>query len=130
MADKTSTHIKDLKPGSFVIIDDVPCKVEKVQVSTSGKHGHAKVRIDALGLLDNIRKSLVAPSHEDVEVPIVEKKKGQIVSITGTKAQIMDLTDFSVMEMEIPEERRNEIKQGDEVFYFEVLDIKTLKELK
>ena len=33
----TRTGIKDLKSGSFVIIEDAPCRVEKVQVSTSGK---------------------------------------------------------------------------------------------
>jgi translation initiation factor 5A len=130
MADKTTTLIKDLKPNGFVIIDGVPCRVERVQSSTSGKHGHAKVRVDAMGLFDNVRKSIIAPSHENVEVPIVEKKRGQVVSITGNKAQIMDLTSYEVMEMDIPDERKEKIKQGEDVDYFEVLDIKTLRELK
>jgi translation initiation factor 5A len=130
MADKTVTLIKDLKPNGFVIIDGVPCRVEKVQSSTSGKHGHAKVRVDAVGLFDNVRKSIIAPSHENIEVPIVEKKRGQVISIIGSKAQIMDMIDYSVMEMDIPEERKDKIKQGEEIEYFEVLDIKTLKELK
>jgi translation initiation factor 5A len=127
---KTVATIKDLKPNGFVIIDGAVCRVEKVQVSTSGKHGHAKVRLDALGLFDNTRRSVIAPSHENVEVPIVEKKRGQVVSITGSKAQIMDLTDYSVIEMDIPEERKDNIRQGEEIDYFEVLDVKTLKELK
>jgi len=127
---KTVAVIKDLKPNGFVIIDGAVCRVERVQVSTSGKHGHAKVRLDGIGLFDNTRRSVIAPSHENVEVPIVEKKRGQVVSITGNKAQIMDLTDYSLMEMEIPEERKDKIKQGEDVDYFEVLDIKTLKELK
>jgi translation initiation factor 5A len=130
MADKTVTLIKDLKPNGFVIVDGVPCRVERVQSSTSGKHGHAKVRVDAVGLFDNVRKSIIAPSHENIEVPIVEKKRGQVISITGSKAQIMDMNDYSVMEMDIPEERKDKIRQGEEIEYFEVLDIKTLKELK
>lgn len=130
MADKTVALIKDLKPNGFVIIDGVPCRVERVQSSTSGKHGHAKVRLDAIGLFDNIRKSIIAPAHENIEVPIVEKKRGQVVSITGSKAQIMNLTDYSVIEMEIPEDRKDKIRQGEDVDYFEVLDVKTLKELK
>ena len=130
MAEKTVTIIKDLKPNGFVIIDGVPCRVDRVQVSTSGKHGHAKVRLDAIGLFDNTRRSTIAPSHENVEVPIVEKKRGQVVSITGNKAQVMDMTTYEVMEMDIPEERKEKIKQGEEIDYFEVLDIKTLRELK
>ena len=127
---KTVAVIKDLKPNGFVIIDGAVCRVERVQVSTSGKHGHAKVRLDGIGLFDNTRRSIIAPSHENVEVPIVEKKRGQVISITGNKAQIMDLSDYSIMELEIPEERKDKIKQGEDVDYFEVLDIKTLKELK
>lgn len=130
MADKTSTGIKDLKSNGFVIIDGVPCRVERVQVSTSGKHGHAKVRVDAIGLFDNTRRSFIGPAHENVEVPIVEKKRGQVVSITGSKAQIMDMTTYEVMEMDIPEERKDRIRQGEEVDYFEVLEVKTLRELK
>lgn len=130
MAEKTIALVKDLKPNGFVIIDGVPCRVERVQISTSGKHGHAKVRLDALGLFDNTRRSTIAPSHENVEVPIVEKKRGQVVSITGNKAQVMDMTTYEVMEMDIPEERKDRVKQGEEIDYFEVLDIKTLKELK
>jgi len=130
MAEKTVTIIKDLKPNGFVIIDGVPCRVERVQVSTSGKHGHAKVRLDAIGLFDNTRRSTIGPSHENVEVPIVEKKRGQVVSITGSKAQVMDMTTYEVTEMDIPDERKDKIRQGEEVDYFEVLEVKTLKELK
>ena len=130
MADKTTATIKDLKPNGFIIIDGVPCRVERVQSSTSGKHGHAKVRVDAVGLFDNVRKSIIGPSHENIEVPIVEKKQGQVVSITGNKAQVMDLTTYEVMEMDIPEERKDKIRQGEDIDYFEVLDVKTLKELK
>jgi translation elongation factor P/translation initiation factor 5A len=33
---KTTTTIKDLKPNGFVLIDEVPCRVERVDVSKSG----------------------------------------------------------------------------------------------
>lgn len=35
--EKTTSVIKNLKPNGFVIIDGVPCRVEKVSVSVSGK---------------------------------------------------------------------------------------------
>ena len=85
------TGIKDLKPGSFVIIDDTPCRVEKIQISTSGKHGAAKVRIEAIGLLDNKRRSMIARSHEEVSVPILIKKQAQVLAVSGNKAHLMDL---------------------------------------
>jgi translation initiation factor 5A len=127
---KTTGVIKDLKPNGFVLIDDAPCRIERVDVSKSGKHGAAKARVEAIGLFDNRRRSLVKPADDTVEVPILEKKRAQIISIMGGKAQLMDLSDFSVFELEIPEERREKIKQGEEVDYFEIVGIRTLKELK
>ncbi|MEM5805484.1 MAG: translation initiation factor IF-5A [Candidatus Aenigmatarchaeota archaeon] len=128
---KTTTVIKNLKEGGYVLIDNVPCRVEKVTISSSGKHGAAKARVDAIGLFDGRRRSIVKPADEIVEVPVLEKKRGQVLSIlSGNKAQIMDLNDFSVFELDIPEEKKDKIKQGEEVDYFEVIGIKTLKELK
>ncbi len=124
------TEIKDLKKGSFVNIDGVPCRVDAVSISKSGKHGHAKVRIDAIGLLDGIRKSLVKPSDARVDVPIVLKKKAQVLAIIGNKAQLMNLEDYSTIELEIPEDMKGSVKEGEEIFFFEIGDIKTLKQIK
>jgi translation initiation factor 5A len=124
------TTIKDLRENGFVLIDGAPCRVEKVQVSTSGKHGHAKVRIDAIGLLDGTRRSLVAPAHENVEVPIVLKKNAQVLAITGNRAQLMDMDNYDQFELDMPEERKEDITAGGEIDYYEVVGIKTLKKLK
>jgi len=128
--EKTTASIKDLKPNSFVLIDGVPCRVEKVQVSTAGKHGHAKVRVEAIGLLDETRHSIVGPAHETVEVPIVLAKKAQVLAVLGKKAQLMDLQDYSQIELDVPEEREDEVVPGNEIDYYETMGIKTLKKLK
>jgi len=127
----TRASIKNLKEGGFVLIDGVPCRAEKVTISSSGKHGASKARVDALGLFDNRRKSIVKPADETVEVPILEKKRAQVLALLSeSKAQIMDLNDFSVLELDIPEEKKDKIKQGEEIDYFEVMGVKTLKDLK
>jgi len=127
---KTTAVIKNLRPNGYILIDDVPCRVEKVQISSSGKHGASKARVDAIGVMDDRRRSIVKPADETIDVPILEKKKGQVISITGAKAQIMDLGDFSVFELDIPEGRKTEVKQGEEIDYFEIMGVKTLKQLK
>jgi translation initiation factor 5A len=128
--EKTTSSIKELKRGGFVIIDGDPCYVEGVDVSKSGKHGASKARLEAVGMFDGRRRSVVKPADDTVDVPILTKKKAQVLSIQGDKAQIMDLTDYSVFELDIPEDRKGQINQGEEIFYFEVCDVKTLKELK
>lgn len=127
---KTTAIIKNLKKDGLILIDGVPCRVERVQVSTSGKHGAAKARVEAIGLFDGRRRSIVKPADEEVEVPILEKKRGQVIAIIGNTAQIMNLEDFSVFELEIPEERKDEVKQGEEIDYYEIVGIRTLKKLK
>jgi translation initiation factor 5A len=127
---KTTAIIKELKPNSFVLIEGVPCRVEKVTISVAGKHGAAKARIEAIGLFDGRRRSIVKPADETIEVPIVEKKRAQVLALLGERVQLMDLMDFSVFELEIPEEKKGKIVQGEEIDYFEVIGIKTLKEIK
>ena len=130
MAETSRADIKDLKPGSFIVIEDSPCRVEKVQVSTSGKHGASKVRIEALGLLDNRRRSLIGPSGDEVVIPIILKKQAQVLAIVGDKAQLMDLQTYETLELDIPEEIKDKVQPGAEIPYFEVMDLKTLKPLK
>ncbi len=128
--EKTTQIIKNLKPGNYITIDGVPCRVEKVTTSVSGKHGAAKTRVEAIGLFDGTRRSIVKPSDEEVEVPILQRKKAQVLAISNNIAHLMDLQTFEELQLEIPEERKNEIKEGAEVDYFEILGVKTLKQLR
>jgi translation initiation factor 5A len=128
--DKTTSVIKSLKKGSLILIDDVPCRVESIASGKSGKHGASKSRVDAIGLLDNRRRSIVKPSSDTVDVPIINKKKAQVLAIAGENVKLMDLTDYSMFELEIPEELKGQLKSGEEIHYYEIMDVKTLKKLK
>ncbi len=128
--EKTTQVIKNLKPGNYITIEGVPCRVEKVTTSVSGKHGAAKTRVEAIGLFDGVRRSIVMPSDEEVEVPILQRKRAQVLAVVENVAHLMDLKTFEELQLEIPEERKNEIKEGAEVEYYEILGIKTLKPLK
>jgi translation initiation factor 5A len=127
---KTTTVIKNCKKGNFILIDDAPCKIESISSGKSGKHGASKTRIEAIGLFDGRRRSIVKPSHDSVSVPIINKKKAQVLAISGDRVQLMDLADYSMFELEIPEELKGKLKSGEEVNYFEVIGIRTLKPLK
>jgi translation initiation factor 5A len=127
---KTTSTINKLKSGGFVIIDDVPCRVDKVQTSSSGKHGHAKVRVNAIGILDGRRRSIVKASGKTVDVPIINRHIAQILAIVGDNAQLMDMKTYEVFELPIPEELKDTIEAGKEINYFEIVGIKTLKQIK
>jgi translation initiation factor 5A len=126
----TRSSIKSLQPGRYVVIDGEPCKVLDVTCSVSGKHGGAKARLEAIGLFDNKKKSVVKPADTEMEIPIIEKKIGQVVAILGSNAQIMDLTDYETFELPIPEELKNKIAQGKEVAYWIIMERKMLMEVR
>lgn len=127
---KTNADIQRLKSGGFILIEDMPCRIEKVQSSSSGKHGHTKVRVDAIGILDGKRRSMVKPSGERVDVPIINKHIAQVLAIVGDNAQLMDMKTYEVFELPVPEELKGTLQEGSEMTYFEVVGIKTLKQIK
>ena len=115
MEEKTTTEVKNLKPGRFVIVDGEPCTVTNIQISKPGKHGAAKARVETVGVFDNQKRVFIAPSAEKVNMPIIEKRNCQVLSIFGDTAQLMDLEDYSTFELQIPPELKERVKEGGEV---------------
>ena len=105
---------KTMRPGRFILIDGVPCRVVNVETSAPGKHGSAKVRITAIGIFDGSKRTLLKPGDADVEAPMILKKRAQVVSVTDKTAQLMDLETYETFELPIPEDIKN-IKAGGEV---------------
>jgi translation initiation factor 5A len=92
-----------------------------VQHSKPGKHGAAKARIDAIGLFDGSKRSIVQPVDAKIYVPIVERKNAQVLSIAGNTAQLMDTADYTTFELTIPEELKEKVKQGAEIPYISAM---------
>ena len=112
-----------LKVGSYIIIDGEPCRIVSYDHSKPGKHGSAKARVAAMGVFDGSRHSLVAPVSANVEVPLIDKRSGQLISGAGQVLQIMDLETFEVFETSaIEDEIRDKLNQGGEVEYWKVLE--------
>lgn len=118
---KQQSEVKSLKEGKFVIIDDEPCQIVAVQHSKPGKHGAAKARVDAIGLFDGSKRSIVQPVDAKIYVPIVERKSAQVLSVAGTTAQLMDSADYSQFELSIPEDLKDKIQPGEEVQYMSAM---------
>ena len=116
-------ELGSLKVGSYIIVDNEPCRIVSYDHSKPGKHGSAKARISAIGVFDGSKHSMVSPVSANVDVPIIDKRSGQIISISGPSLQIMDLETFEVFETEAADaEIREKIRQGGEVEYWKVLE--------
>lgn len=119
-------YITELREGSFMIIDNVACVIRKMDLSKTGKHGAMKARIEAIGVVDGKKRVIAKPGHEKVGVPLIEKKKGQILSI-NEKASIMDIESYETIEAIIPEDLKGVLNEGDQVEYWDVEGEKIIK---
>jgi len=119
---KEQTEVGKLKEGKYLLVDDEPCKILSISISKPGKHGAAKARLDVAGIFDGVKRSVVQPVSAKVYAPIVERKNGQVISIAGSIAQLMDLADFSNFELEIPDDMTDKITVGKEITYIQSMD--------
>ena len=128
-------HVKQasigtLTKGNYVVIEGVACKVVDTQTSKPGKHGHAKVRLTGVGLLDDKKRVVVLPGHDNMDVPVIEKRTAQVLSISGKMANIMDVETYETFDLEIPDELKEECKEGVNILYWTILSDKVMKQVK
>lgn len=119
-------EIRNLKVNRYIIIDDEPCKIESIDTSKPGKHGEAKARLQARGLFDDKRYSMINPVTHKVRVPIIDKRKGQVISIGDNELKLMDLEEYDTFRITIDEDKIEDVEQGQEVEYMETMGKKKI----
>ncbi|UCD40241.1 MAG: translation initiation factor IF-5A [Candidatus Bathyarchaeota archaeon] len=112
-----------LRVGSYVVVDKEPCRIVNYSKSKPGKHGSAKARVVAIGVFDSVKRSFVKPVSSQVEVPIIEKKGGQVIALLPSAVQVMDLETFEIFETPIPDEDfKSKLGSGVEVEFWRILN--------
>jgi translation initiation factor 5A len=123
---KELSEIRTLKVNRYIIIDDEPCKIVSISTSKPGKHGEAKARIEATGIFDRQKRSIVKPVKHKVHVPIIDKRSAQVLALMGDNVQLMDLETYETFEMPIPDEYKGQIETGKEIQYLIALGRKKI----
>jgi len=115
--------IGSLRVGGYMIVDGEPCRIVDLTKSKPGKHGSAKARIVAIGIFDGVKRTVVKPVDANAEVPIIDKRNGQVFSVTSTGIQIMDLETYEYLDAPFPEEEELKAKlaPGAEIEYWKIL---------
>lgn len=119
----------EAKPGRYVIFDGHACVVKSLEISRPGKHGHAKCRIEAIGLKDAKKIIKIMPGHDKIESPVIEKKTAQILSVHGNSANVMDMESFETFDIIIPDELKGKVQEGIQVQYWIILDEKIVQDI-
>jgi len=124
-------ELGDLKEGGFVVIDDEPCRVVEVEKSKPGKHGSAKIRLVAIGFFTGSKRSYMGPSSSRIDVPEVEKRVGQVLSVSDDKTQLMDLETFETFETQyIDPDVAGRLEPGVEVEYWRIMGKSKITKVK
>ena|SRR3989338_9095533 len=113
-----------MKSGSYIILDGIACAVRDVQTSKPGKHGSTKCRIEAVGIIGNQKKIHMCPSSNNVEVPIIEKRNAQVLSVTEDTATVMDNETYETFDIKIPDEFKGKVTESSTVNYWIIMDQK------
>ncbi|MEW6043489.1 MAG: translation initiation factor IF-5A [Thermoproteota archaeon] len=130
-------ELGSLKIGSYILLPVAdqptgePCRIVEYDTSKPGKHGAAKARIVGVGIFDNQKRPHVGPVSMQVHVPLIDKRSGQIISITGDQVQIMDSETFETIDVQmIDDEVKGKLEQGQMVEYWKVMERTKIMRIK
>ena len=117
-----------LKIGSYILLPvsdqptGEPCRISEYDTSKPGKHGSAKARIVGVGVFDNQKRPHVGPVSMQIHVPLIDKRTGQVISMSGDITQIMDSETFETIDVTmIDDEINGKIENGQNVEYWKVM---------
>jgi len=124
---KELSEVRLLRVNRYVIIDDEPCKIKSISTSKPGKHGESKARIDAVGVFDGQKRSIVHPVKHKLHVPLIDKRTAQVLALIGdSTVQLMDLETYETFDMPIPDEFKGQFESGKEIQYLQALGRKKI----
>ena len=122
-------ELGSLKIGSYILLPvsdqptGEPCRITEFDTSKPGKHGAAKARIVGMGVFDDQKRPHVGPVSMQVHVPLIDKRAGQIISMTDSNIQVMDMETFETVDVDmVDEEIKGKLEQGQEIEYWKVMD--------
>lgn len=130
LSEKIFATAKDLREGKYLLIDDIPCRIVNIDTSKSGKHGAAKMRITGIGVFGNEKKTCLTPGDADVEVPIIDRKNVQIMSVSGNTVQVMDSQTYEMYDLEIPEELKGQLVAGKEAEILQAMGKRKIERIR
>lgn len=118
----------EARVGTNILLDGKPFTIKKIDISKTGKHGHAKCRIEAVPIIEGSKKVFVIPGHDRLEIPNVDKRKGQILSKGDGKVSLMDLESFETIEVDCPDkEIFDSLEENGNCEYWDIEGAKLIK---
>ena len=116
----------EARVGTVIMVDGEACTVKSVDTSKTGKHGASKCRIECIAILSGKKKIVAVPGHERFDVPYIDKKKAQVLSVSDGTASVMDLESFETMDLPYQPELEGQIAPEKQVEYWDIEGTKAI----
>ncbi len=108
------------KPGTTIMIDSEAATVRSNDISKTGKHGASKCRIEAIEIFSGKKKIVAVPGSTRFDVPMIEKKRAQVLSVSDSSASVMDLESYETLDVPYNEELKGQLAPEKQVEYWDV----------
>jgi translation initiation factor 5A len=125
----TRKEAGQLKKGNYLLVEGEVCRVtSEPQHSKSGKHGHAKMRFDAENIFTGKKSSVTTPAGDNVDIPNIEKRNGQVISKSADSVTLMDSESFVNFETALPTDEaiKDKLAADQNVEYWDVMGRKLI----
>ena len=107
-------------PGTTLMVDGEAYTVKSNDISKTGKHGASKCRIEARDIFTGRKKIVAVPGSTRFDVPMIEKRRAQILTVSGDKASVMDLESYETMDLPFIPELKEQLAPEKQVEYWDV----------
>lgn len=119
-------------PGTTILVEGQACTVRSNDISKTGKHGASKCRMECIEILTGKKRVVAVPGAERFEVPMIEKRKAQVLTVDedNNRASIMDLESYETLEnVSFLEELKGQLAPESQVEYWDIEGRKSIMRL-
>ncbi|MBU0761360.1 MAG: translation initiation factor IF-5A [Nanoarchaeota archaeon] len=105
----------EARSGTIILVDGEAYAVRSNDISKTGKHGHAKCRMEAIGVFEGKKKVITVPGHERFDVPNVDKKRAQVLNVSDDSVSVMDLESYETTDVPFQEDLKEQLEAEKQV---------------
>ncbi len=111
---------KDVERGAYFKVRNDIYKLKRKELIAVGTHSHTKLKFFAKALFGGGEKDFTFGHTDNVEILDISKKRGQIISIEGKRAQVMDSESYETFDAEITDDVTDNLVEGGPTSFIQI----------
>ncbi|MFX0098606.1 MAG: translation initiation factor IF-5A [Candidatus Hodarchaeota archaeon] len=128
----TRKDANQIKKGNYFMLDgEVHRVIGDPQHSKSGKHGHAKIRVNSENIFTGKKTSSTFPASQSLDIPNIDKRNAQVTHVSEGVIGLMDNETYESFEVPAPEDEElaGKLNPDVSVEYWVILEKKKIQRI-